>query len=167
MSRITKKGLSMIEVIVATGIFAIAMTAIAGSFVSFILAYRKTRATQQRLEDAQYASSYMAKVLRTSAATLSGSSVMAWDYSQEKCLKFEIDATTKELKQSSAAAMQDSECNSSAAFGVAQTLATNVSGRMLTNGSMLTIQLLVDDGQGAVVPVQTSVAMRNLVEVSP
>lgn len=157
----------MIEVIVATGIFAIAMTAIAGSFVSFVLAYRKTRLTQQRLEDAQYASAYMAKVLRTSAATLSGSSVMAWDYSQEKCLKFEIIAVSKELKQSASAAAQESECNSSAAFGSVQTLATNIGGRFLSSGSVLIIQLLVDDGTGVVIPVQTSVAMRNITEVIP
>jgi prepilin-type N-terminal cleavage/methylation domain-containing protein len=93
-----KKGFSLIELIIAIFIFTILMITTAGIFSGFFSGYRKARATQGDLENAQFAMNYMAKTLRTSGVkspTVLGtvSDITVFDYSQSKCVQFFFDSS--------------------------------------------------------------------------
>lgn len=107
----TKKGFTLIEMIISIFIFLIMMIAIVQIFAQQIQAYRHARSVQNDMENAQFAMNYIAKTLRT-ATVLGGTSVgdlrdymqsngdfdlqdiqtgeglIVYDFSQEKCVQF-------------------------------------------------------------------------------
>ena len=70
----TKKGFTLVEMMVSIFVFAIMMTAIAGIFARQISSYKQTRIMANDLENAQFALNYIAKTLRTSSIIGKGSS---------------------------------------------------------------------------------------------
>jgi len=90
----SKKGFSLIELMVAMFVFSIVMTATTGFFSSSALSYRNAREIQRNLEDAQFAMNLMAKSLRTSKIlSCEGSpcsTVRVYDYSQDKCIEYSL-----------------------------------------------------------------------------
>ena len=62
----TKKGFTLIEMIISVAIFSIIMTAIVVTFSSYIKTNRYSRIVQRNLESVQFAFNYMAKTLRIS-----------------------------------------------------------------------------------------------------
>jgi len=70
----TKKGFTLVEMMVSIFIFALMMVAIAGVFASQIKTYKNARTMQGDLENAQFALNYVAKTLRTASLIGYGSS---------------------------------------------------------------------------------------------
>ncbi len=70
----TKKGFTLIEMMISIFIFAIMMTSIAGIFARQISSYKQTRIMANDLENAQFALNYIAKTLRTASILGQGSS---------------------------------------------------------------------------------------------
>lgn len=99
------------ELIIAIFIFSLVMTASVGIFSAVIKGYRHAKVIQRDLEDAQAAMNSLAKSLRASAVVLCEgnncgisasyySKIRVFDYSQEKCIEYEISDIY--LKQKSA-----------------------------------------------------------------
>lgn len=91
-----KAGFSFIEVIVATFIFVLMMTAVAMTFSSLFSGYKSAKTIQKNLENAQYAMNLMAKSLRTSSVVFpvsdgNSETVKFYDYSQKKCIELSFD----------------------------------------------------------------------------
>lgn len=73
---LSRRGFTLLEIIVALFVFSIAMVAVTAIFASFISANRTTKNTQKALEDAEQAMNIMTKEIRTSSvAFTSGSPV--------------------------------------------------------------------------------------------
>jgi len=88
-------GFTLIEMIVAVGVFTVMMSVIVGAFSSGALAYRGARELQKNVESAQYAMNTMAKHLRTStifspATPSSVSSIRFYEYSSDRCFRYDI-----------------------------------------------------------------------------
>lgn len=100
------RAFTLVEVVVAMGLFVIIMVAVSQMFISVFKGYREARALQRDVENAQYAVNIMAKELRTSTVvsfgTVAGtqSNVKFFDYSQNKCLlyQFLLTAPTRYLR---------------------------------------------------------------------
>lgn len=93
------KGLTLIEIVVAMGVFTILMLAVSDIFASAFRAQRETTRLQQNLEAAQAAMNLMAKELRTSSIVFPDGEtenhpldVQFIDYSQGKCIRYKVDA---------------------------------------------------------------------------
>jgi prepilin-type N-terminal cleavage/methylation domain-containing protein len=103
----SKKGFTLIEVIVAMSIFAMMIVSFSVAFSGSFFAYRNSRAIEKNLEEAQNEMNLMAKTMRTS--TIVGCSkdpsisltipctslnnyqwIRIYDYSQGKCIDYEI-----------------------------------------------------------------------------
>ncbi|MCA9365225.1 MAG: type II secretion system protein, partial [Candidatus Moranbacteria bacterium] len=90
-----KKGISLLEVIIATAVFVVIMTAVASIFARYSGSFRDARAIQNNMEEAQFAMNLIAKTLRTSTVKNFGSagkSITVFDYSQSECIEYEFDA---------------------------------------------------------------------------
>ena len=112
-----RKGFTFVEVIIATFIFVVIMTAVTAVFGSAFKSYRTGKAIQKDLEGAQQAMNIMAKVLRTSSVencsppgpcTLT--SLRAYDYSQGKCIVYQF-ASDNSLKFGSASSADKITCD--------------------------------------------------------
>lgn len=94
-----KKGFSFIEIIIAIFIFSLMMISVAGIFSNSFGGYRSARVIQKDLEDAQFIMNQMAKILRTSSisnpGSLPASSIIVFDYSQNKCFKYQRTSDKK------------------------------------------------------------------------
>ncbi len=119
----TKKGFTLVEMMVSIFIFMIIMTAIVGVFARQINAQKKARVMQGDLENAQFALNYISKTLRT--ATIVGDTekgnlrefiqggpdnkndfhlykissnvgFIVYDFSQEACIKFTFKEASDE-----------------------------------------------------------------------
>lgn len=91
-NKTTAKGFTLIEMIVAIGVFAIMSVALAGAFSSGFSTYQETRALQRNVEAAQYAMNTLEKLLRTStvksATNTSASTITFYDYSSARCFQY-------------------------------------------------------------------------------
>lgn len=89
-----KKGYTFLEVIVSVSIFVIIVAASTDAFSNLFNNYRKIRDFQESIENVQFAMNEIAKVLRTSSIVDNGNSfVQAFDYSQEICVRYEINGS--------------------------------------------------------------------------
>ena len=99
----TKKGFTLIEMIISMGILVIMSTALAGTFSSGFSSYGSSRELQRNLETAQYALNTLEKLLRTSTLrdTTDGlrTSIVFYDYSSGKCFQYRINAFTLQARQ--------------------------------------------------------------------
>lgn len=89
----TQRGFSLIEVLISIFIFGIIMTAASVVFGRSVESYRHARASQQILEDAQFAMNRIAKSLRTSSVIqlgAGGRSIIIYDYSRDggACVRY-------------------------------------------------------------------------------
>jgi len=101
------KGFSLIEILIAVFIFSLIMTATTQVFTGLIKGYFKTKKVQRDLENAQFASSLLTKSLRTSvlikcdgAASCAGgshASLQVYDYSQKKCIIYQISGNNLKI----------------------------------------------------------------------
>ena len=115
-----KKGMSLLEVVVATGIFVLVMVMISGVFASFYRTLVASRAQQRSMEDANNAVNLVAKVLRTSKITqlqYDGSKIIglyAWDYSattSDKCYHFAFTADGKMIGGADPSVSDETRCD--------------------------------------------------------
>lgn len=88
------KGFTLIEMIIAIGVFSIMSVAIAGTFTSGFSSYSDTRELQRNVETAQYALNTLEKLLRTSTVVSAGGAnvqtVTFYDYSSARCFRYDI-----------------------------------------------------------------------------
>jgi len=86
-----KRGFSLIEVLVATFIFALAMSAVSQIFVSAFSAYHREKVIQNNLENAQFALNTLTKQLRGSSASSNiFSGVDSYNYATGLCTRYFI-----------------------------------------------------------------------------
>jgi prepilin-type N-terminal cleavage/methylation domain-containing protein len=91
----TQKGFTLIELVIAIGVFVIVMSGVLQIFGTGFMAYGEARRLQTNLEEAQFSMNTIAKELRTSSVipTLTENSggyfsVTFIDYSQNKCIRY-------------------------------------------------------------------------------
>lgn len=99
----TKKGFTLVEMIIAMAILVIMATALAGTFSSGFFSYRSSRELQRNLETAQYALNTLEKYLRTSTVVVPPddgvtNSVVFYDYSSKRCFKYVFHLTLHKLQ---------------------------------------------------------------------
>lgn len=113
----SKKGFTLVEVIVAMGVFVIIMGGSAGVFASAFKSYRGAKNTNESLKDAQYAMNLMSKTFRTSSVKhATDDTVIVYDYSQSVCVRYQFSASA--LRKSTAG-VTEPNCNNSASFAAA------------------------------------------------
>lgn len=98
-------GHSLIELIVAMAVFAVAMTLLSGSFSKNMGSYRTARNIQNSTEAVQQAMNLMVKTFRTSdiatSTVLTNGSKMdvrVFDPSQSKCIRYFFDGSGNSLQ---------------------------------------------------------------------
>lgn len=132
------KGFSLAETLIAIFIFSLAVTMLSGSFSSFLKNYSDAKQLQKNMESAQYGMNLFAKTMRTSKIVsywLDGNgsafcspsqkdqslctgnvygfdTIRAWDYSQNKCYRFQIDSANHVFLASSVGLTDESDCTS-------------------------------------------------------
>jgi Tfp pilus assembly protein PilV len=103
----TKKGFSLIEILVALFVFILAITMIVGVFANFLNNYVQTKRTLRDIENVQYAMNLIAKTVRTSAVKSSvGFPLQIFDYSQDdfsagsegKCISYEYNLGSQTIE---------------------------------------------------------------------
>lgn len=102
-----QKAFSLVEVVVASFVFAVVMVGVAGAFSSSFFSYKNGKKIQQDLEQAQFVMSLMAKMIRTSSVIAPASAgnvtdLKVYDYSQGKCMEYKFNSATNELEMGSA-----------------------------------------------------------------
>jgi prepilin-type N-terminal cleavage/methylation domain-containing protein len=183
------RGFTLIEMIVAIGIFAVMMTVIAATFASGAFAFRGSRDLQRNVESAQYAMNTMAKHLRTSTVVYPtspdnlASQIRFYDYSSSRCFEYRIQDDTLQARWSAGTDPEDStvsldDCRSSGVSGTFSDMTPSVveggfsvvpSDDGATGGDRqigrVTISLSVrnDAGSGSATSagIQTSVSLRD------
>lgn len=87
-------GFTLIEMIIAIGVFSIMSIAISSAFTSGFSSYSDTRELQRNIESAQYALNTLEKLLRTSTVVSSAGtglqSITFYDYSSSRCFEYRI-----------------------------------------------------------------------------
>ncbi|MDO8601415.1 MAG: type II secretion system protein [bacterium] len=73
MDTIKKNGFTLIEIVVAMGIFALLMGSLSSVFVQALQGQKKTLATQEVLGQASYALDYISRAVRMARKDISGS----------------------------------------------------------------------------------------------
>lgn len=76
---VSKKGLSLIEVLTSVTIFSIVVLTVTGIFISVLRIQRKVLATQEILDQTSYALEYMSRALRMAKKDISGTCFGAGD----------------------------------------------------------------------------------------
>ncbi len=173
------RGFSLIEVLVSIAIFAIIMTATVNIFGHTVQNYHYERASQEALEDAQFAMNRIAKSLRTSSVQhigTNGQSIIIYDYSRSggACVRYAItgNAITEEVKLLDYNTDDILNCNNSAFVGVAPIVLTahNVYGTFVAvpsdynrkrAGRVSMVFVVKDDNNGTPVSLQTTVSLRD------
>lgn len=94
VSQQTEKGFTLLEVMVAMGMFTIILLATMQIMTQSTKSFRSQKQIQANLESAQFALNLMAKELRTSSVldSTSGtpsSSIKFYDYSQSRCIQYQ------------------------------------------------------------------------------
>ena len=92
----SKKGFSLVEILVAVGVFSIIIIAVVYVFGRSSLSFKSSRYIQRDLESAQFALNLMAKSLRTSSVisptgmNQSNTTIRIFDYSQSRCIQYQF-----------------------------------------------------------------------------
>ncbi len=94
VSQQTEKGFTLLEVMVAMGMFTIILLATMQIMTQSTKSFRSQKQIQANLESAQFALNLMAKELRTSSVLDStsatpSSSIKFYDYSQSRCIEYQ------------------------------------------------------------------------------
>ena len=175
------KGFTLVEMVVAMGIFAIVAAGVAQAFAGGFRAFSDARKIQRNLETAQHAINTLAKELRTSTVvypTMSGpaTSVRFFDYSSSRCFEYRISGGKLDARWSVVAELTDLSTDCPALSGTWTTLTTGyVTGSFYVvpsdDGSSggikrigrVTIALVVKNDSASTheTRVQTSVSLRD------
>lgn len=103
---INRRAFTLVEVIVAMGIFVLIMAGSSGAFAMAFKSYRSAKNVNENLKNAQYAMNLMSKTFRTSTVRYStASDLIVYDYSQGTtnpgyCMRYRF--ISNELRKSSA-----------------------------------------------------------------
>ena len=93
-----QKGFTLIELLISVFIFLVIMLGFVSVFGDMINAYRVAREMQRNLENAEFASNFVAKTLRTSTIVsidnggglANESTIRVFDHSQQECMEFQF-----------------------------------------------------------------------------
>lgn len=121
-------GFTLIEMIIAIGIFSVIMLAVGAAFASGAFSYRGSKELQKNVESAQYAMNTMAKHLRTSTIVSPDmpdddvSAIVFYDYSSDRCFEYRVGGDRLQARRVSASDPSDAEqsvddCRASGASG--------------------------------------------------
>ena len=108
-SKTACRGYTLIEVLVALFVFLIIMTGLSQTFTQSFAAYKRAKAVQRDVANAQFVLNLMAKELRTSSLVSPSSNgnlasaVKFYDYSQGKCIEYRTNASTLQVAKAEAA----------------------------------------------------------------
>ena len=169
-----RKGFSLIEILVSIFIFVLAIAMLTGSFSSFLKNYSNAKKIQKDVENAQYAMNLMAKTIRTSEVdpvSASASSLKTYDYSQGKCIEYQIGGNKIQASEATTSATKLSDCDWTGAITNNLTSDNSIissdssisATKTDSSGSPLgkvTIVLYVQSGTSTAIPIQTSVSLR-------
>ncbi|HHE45769.1 MAG TPA: prepilin-type N-terminal cleavage/methylation domain-containing protein [Candidatus Moranbacteria bacterium] len=95
-------GFSLIEMLVATAVFLIVVTASVASFVSVIKTQRTTREIQKKIEGAGTAVEIMSKIIRMGSSVKSynsGKEIRLYNDSQDKCVSYKFQNNNLEVSE--------------------------------------------------------------------
>ncbi|MBP9751239.1 MAG: prepilin-type N-terminal cleavage/methylation domain-containing protein [Candidatus Moranbacteria bacterium] len=96
----TKKGFTLMEMIISMAVLVIMSTALAGAFSSGFSTFGSSRELQRNLENAQYALNTIEKFLRTSTVLsgdgTAGNPLVFYEYSSGRCFRYRINAGSLE-----------------------------------------------------------------------
>lgn len=124
-----KRGFTLVEVVMAMGIFVIIISASSGAFASAFKSYKAAKNVNENLKNAQYAMNLMTKTFRTSSLKHSTSStVIVYDYSQSLCIRYVFTGGAV-LTKAFNNVVTESDCNSG-------TLFSNANIRDMTTGTV-------------------------------
>lgn len=94
-----KKGFMLMDLLIAIFIMGVIMAGVSLIFSNIIGSYRYLKWSQRDIEEAQYVMNLMSKTLRTSSILAIDNdvsdgvtSINAYDYSQNKCIRYEFDS---------------------------------------------------------------------------
>lgn len=179
-------GFTLIEIVVAAGIFAVLLLIIVGVFSRFIFVQRRDIAEQQLQEDVRFALEYFNREARTSYGstfTTSGSSTQIYFANQNKtCVTYRWQAQNQSLQRATsanagpncgAATYASFEPIISSDVNIIKLLFTvrpsAVAGTNLTNQAFITITLEAhaQGKEDKVVSLQSTVASRQLLPFTP
>ncbi len=87
----SKQGFTLLELMISIFIFSVVTVVVAGIFLRGVASYQYANSMQKGLEEAQFAMSQIAKVLRTSSVISStATTITVFDNSQTKCIRYVI-----------------------------------------------------------------------------
>lgn len=182
--RKTKKGFSLLEVMIVVFIFALMMTAVTAYFAKMAVVNQNTKRLQRNLEDAQLAFNLIGKTLRTAvivvpaAASTNAQTIRLYDYSQGTCIEYAFSGntiTTKSASGPSNASDDEKVWCQGALLGTAASIVqiadgATVSGKFMVTPSTntvagrVTMAARVSRGANLSSSIQTTVSLRNFRE---
>ncbi|MBP6889038.1 MAG: type II secretion system protein [Candidatus Moranbacteria bacterium] len=175
------QGFSLIEVVVAMGVFALLMAVVVLVFSGGFSTYRNTSNSQKYLENAQYLMNDIVKQLRTSsvvsptgnpAFNTSPVSITFFDHSQSKCFMYRQHLAPNYIEKAIGTAGTAALCNTAPGFGSWTRVTTGeVTMNLIIQDSVLstrigkvTMSFSVGGGAGSVVTpilLQSTVSLRD------
>lgn len=183
----TKKGFSLIEVVVSMSIFVLVMISFSLIFSGILRAYYKGRNINENVENAQFAMSLIGKTARTSTLKSATPSVLViYDYSQGTtntglCIRYSFIGTApnRSLNRTQAIGANEASCDTSSFAGVGVPMTSGdvagsfsavpsvgnaTTGESTTVGKV-TIRLTITTGSGSNMTeptnLQTTVSLRD------
>lgn len=115
-----KKGFTLVEVVVAIGMFVIIIAASSGIFARLFKSYRGAKNVNENMKNAQFALNLMSKTFRTSSVKYyiagGGNAIIVYDYSQSSCIRYVFNGTAL---TKATAAVTESNCVNGASFSAA------------------------------------------------
>ncbi len=165
------RGFTLVEVLVATFVFVIAMSAVSHIFVSAFSAYREEKIVEDNLENAQFIMNTMAKELRGSSIVSPSTDtnvIKFYNYGLKTCFIYNINSSGSLMKGTQENTADTSSCNSAGVFPSTPVL-TGVSGSsfstfpsQLKTVGKVTILLKIGGSSGShPALVQTTVSLRD------
>lgn len=174
-------GFSLIEVVVAMGVFSLIMAVVSIVFSNGFAAYRNTASSQKYLENAQYIMNDMVKQLRTSsvvsplgspAFNTAPVSIKFFDHSQSQCIMYRQHLAPDYIEKAIGSAGTAALCDTAPGLGAWTRVTTGeVTMNLLIWDSVLgsragrvTVSFLVGGGAGSAVDpilLQSTVSLRD------
>lgn len=127
------RGLSLVEVVVAMGVFSLLMAIVSVVFSGGFATYRNTANSQKYLENAQFVMNDLIKQLRTSsviapvgnpAANTNPMSIHFFDHSQSKCVVYRQNPGQDFIEKAIGSAGTAALCDTAPGFGAWQRVTT-------------------------------------------
>lgn len=180
----TQSGFTLFEVMISIFMFSVIMVAASNIFAQSVQSYRYARASQQTMEDMQFAMNRVAKSLRTSSVQsvgTGGQNIVIYDYSREggACIRYTFTTGSAILEEVNLLSYEDTDAIS-CSFGGGTTSATitkkPVAGQFSATASeykdphdsgdtgavgRVTMVIVGEDSVGAAMHLQTSVSLRD------